>query len=176
MSDWSPEDVAALREMHARGLRGRAIGRILGRSECAVNSKRSRLGLYTFQPRTCLKVSIIQQAVADAFGVPMRELLSERRGCGVAQARQVAMYLCRELTHNSYPFLGRHFDRDHTTVLYGVNVIEERLKSDPKLREAVESIRESLKSVDRSALSVCRSNPPESLEYPMEQNKILEAA
>ena len=46
-----------------------------------------------------------------------------------AEARQVAMYLCRKLTNLSLPDIGREFGRDHSTVLHGLNKIE-RLMAD----------------------------------------------
>ena len=61
----------------------------------------------------------IQQTVAAHFGLKMSELRSKRRQRAFVFPRQVAMYLCRELTDASLPEIGRHFGgRDHTTVLH----------------------------------------------------------
>lgn len=84
-----------------------------------------------------LTVRTIQDRVCSEMGVPMRELLSARRSQQTARCRQVAMYLAVELTSASYPQVGRAFDRDHTTVLYGVRKIREALAVDHDLARVV---------------------------------------
>lgn len=60
----------------------------------------------------------------------------------IARPRQIAMFLARELTGMSLPGLGLHFGgRDHTTVLYGVRAVEQRLTTDAETRRIVESLR-----------------------------------
>src|SRR6185437_16380712 len=64
-------------------------------------------------------IAEIQYAVAERFGVPMMEMVSDRRARRVARPRQVAMYLSRELTPMSLPGIGKHFGgRDHTTIMH----------------------------------------------------------
>lgn len=75
----------------------------------------------------------IQRAVAAAFGIPLVDLLSDRRDAATAHARQVAMLLARELTFHSTIVVGRHFRRDHTTVIAGVNAVRARIARDPRL-------------------------------------------
>lgn len=66
----------------------------------------------------------IQQAVCKHYGVSLIDMLSTRRIAKIVKPRQVAMYLCRELTPHSLPQIGRRFGgRDHTTVLYAVRKI-----------------------------------------------------
>jgi len=63
----------------------------------------------------------------------------------IAFPRQIAMYLCRELTEHTYPHIGAAFnDRDHTTVMYAVNKISKEVKKDESLRKAVEQIKNSI--------------------------------
>jgi chromosomal replication initiator protein len=74
----------------------------------------------------------IQLVVADKFGIRVEEMWSERRARRVARPRQVAMYLARELTSYSLPRIGRHFgDRDHTTVMHALRVVEALCADDP---------------------------------------------
>ena len=65
-------------------------------------------------------VAAIQEAVSSVLGVPREELLSTRRTPRVARARQLAMYLTRELTSLSLAQIAREFDRDHSTVLHAI--------------------------------------------------------
>ena len=102
----------------------------------------SRLG--ADQPTACGLQEIID-ATAHEFAVSPEELLARTRRPPVAQARQVAMYLARELTDHSLPEIGRGIgDRNHTTVLHAVNSVSASLRRDPSVRNAVDNLRRRL--------------------------------
>lgn len=87
----------------------------------------------------------ILKAVADHFGIKVSELRSNRKHKAVALPRQVAMYLMRQLTSASFPDIGQRFGgRDHSTVMYAVKKIEQKIKDDVSLRNAVEGLRKAL--------------------------------
>jgi chromosomal replication initiator protein len=87
----------------------------------------------------------ILDAAATEFGVERKDLLARDRRPVVAMARQVAMYLARELTDHSLPEIGRGMgDRSHTTVLHAVNRVSASLHSDPAVRESVDKLRSRL--------------------------------
>jgi chromosomal replication initiator protein len=87
----------------------------------------------------------ILKAVADHCGVKVSDLRSERKHKAVAGARQMAMYLMRQLTGCSFPDIGQRFGgRDHTTVMYAVKKIEKNLTDDVSLRSTVEAIRKKI--------------------------------
>lgn len=69
---------------------------------------------------------IIAQTAAY-FGVSIEDLCGPSRGRHLVMARQIAMYLCRELTPMSLPQIGREFGRDHTTVMYADRKINQLL-------------------------------------------------
>jgi chromosomal replication initiator protein len=99
-------------------------------------------GLYPSSSAHSHSVADIQLAVSEQFGVSAQELLSNTRVARVAQPRQLAMYLARELTSESLPAIGRRFGgRDHTTVLHAWRRIEQRVATDPTTREAVHKLR-----------------------------------
>jgi chromosomal replication initiator protein len=78
----------------------------------------------------------IQKAVADYYGLQIKDLLSKRRTRSLARPRQVAMALAKELTEHSLPEIGDAFaGRDHTTVLHACRQIKTLIESDGKLRE-----------------------------------------
>jgi chromosomal replication initiator protein len=90
-------------------------------------------------------LSEIVDAAAQEFGVERESLLARDRRPAVATARQVAMYLARELTEHSLPEIGRGIGgRNHTTVLHGVNRISAALRSDPAVRKAVDNLHRRL--------------------------------
>ena len=94
----------------------------------------------------------IIERVADYFHLEKGDLLSRSRKQSVARARQIAMYLCRELTDESYAHIGSRFGgRDHSTVIHAYRKIEKALGSDSDLRDDVSSLQSKLQ--DRSLSS-----------------------
>ena len=72
------------------------------------------------------KVKRIKREVADKHGINVRDLEGPSRAIVYSDARQEAMYRIRAETNLSYPRIGQHFGRDHTTVLHGVKMHAER--------------------------------------------------
>jgi chromosomal replication initiator protein len=104
-------------------------------------------GLYPASVGASHSIADIQLAACEQFGVSEQELLSSTRVERVAQPRQLAMYLARELTSESLPAIGRRFGgRDHTTVLHAWRRIEKRLATDTATREAVHKLRTRLEN------------------------------
>ena len=93
-----------------------------------------------------IKIEKIIAEVARTYNVSESDILSNRRTASLVLARQVAMYIARETTEMSYKTIGENFGKDHSTVLYNVNKIEEFLKDKPYEKELVEDIIKNLKS------------------------------
>jgi chromosomal replication initiator protein len=90
---------------------------------------------------TPVSVATIKQVVSEAFGIPVLELESPKRSQAIVAPRQLAMYLCRELTDATLPAIGREFGgRDHTTVLYAVQKISRRLHHDRREYDQVDDL------------------------------------
>lgn len=90
--------------------------------------------------------ALIKKAVAKHYGVKVSDLDSSVRAQNVAFPRQVAMYLCKDLTDVSYPRLGEIFGgKDHTTVLYACNKIAKEVKENTALQTVIEEITASLR-------------------------------
>ena len=90
-------------------------------------------------------IAEILDAAAQEFGVERDALVARDRRPAVAAARQVAMYLARELTEHSLPEIGRGIGgRNHTTVLHAVNRIGAALRTDEDVRSAVDNLRRRL--------------------------------
>jgi chromosomal replication initiator protein len=87
----------------------------------------------------------IQEAVSERLQVPLERILSPTRAAGVSRARQLAMYLARELTELSLPAIAAGFNRrDHTTVLNAIRRVEARVLQDPALSRTLEELTTSL--------------------------------
>jgi chromosomal replication initiator protein len=90
-------------------------------------------------------ISEIVDAAAQEFGVERDSLLARDRRPAVSTARQVAMYLARELTEHSLPEIGRGIGgRNHSTVLHAVNRVGAAMRTDPAVRSAVDNLHRRL--------------------------------
>ncbi|MEL6414556.1 MAG: helix-turn-helix domain-containing protein, partial [Pseudomonadota bacterium] len=93
------------------------------------------------------KVSIeeIQRQVAEHYNIRLSEMIGPKRLRIFARPRQVAMFLCKQMTSRSLPEIGRRFGgRDHTTVMHGVRRIEELRVQDAQVAEDLEILRRTL--------------------------------
>jgi chromosomal replication initiator protein len=90
-------------------------------------------------------VGQIQEAVASRVEIPVDRLLSPSRAAPTARARQLAMYLSRELTDLSLPEIAAAFNRrDHTTVIHAIRKVEARALEDSALTRTIEQLRADL--------------------------------
>jgi chromosomal replication initiator protein len=96
-------------------------------------------------------IESIQKTVSDFFHIPLAALKSKRRSQRIAFCRQVAMYICRKLTDKSFPVIGEHFGRDHSTVIHAYNLIQQRVTNDSGFRMSIEKIERELKVNQRAA-------------------------
>lgn len=78
-----------------------------------------------------ITIEKIQKYIAETYQITIDDLLSKKRTQAIAYPRQIAMYLCRELTEHSLPKIGQAFGgRDHTTVIHAHKKISEQMKKD----------------------------------------------
>ncbi|HEY7167383.1 MAG TPA: chromosomal replication initiator protein DnaA [Candidatus Binatia bacterium] len=92
-----------------------------------------------------ITVESIQRTICEYYMIKPSDLRAKRRTQDVALPRQVAMYLCRKLTGISYPVIGTLFGgRDHSTVIHASKAIEKRLKEDPNMQTAIDTIEKNL--------------------------------
>lgn len=85
-------------------------------------------------------VSLIIRVVAEYYSMTEAQLKSKVRTSQIALARQIAMYLSRDLLNTPYQEIGRQFGKDHSTVLANVNKIQTNLKSDLSLKKAIDDL------------------------------------
>jgi chromosomal replication initiator protein len=131
-------------DANVRQLHG-ALTRVLAHASLMARPLSSELiaevipGVRAQQPTS---VEEIQQRVAEGFGVSRAELVSSSRAATPLRARQVAIFLTRDLTDLSLPQIGRLYGgRDHTTVLNSLRRVEAGLDDDPELAEKVRELR-----------------------------------
>lgn len=82
----------------------------------------------------------IVDEVASYYNISTKEIKSSSRSAKVSEARQVAIYLCRELTKQSFPAIGEFFEKKHTTILYSYDKIKADLVINKSLAHGIECI------------------------------------
>jgi chromosomal replication initiator protein len=89
-------------------------------------------------------IEVIQKHVADYYNLKLGELKSRNNSKSVAKPRQIAMYLCKSLTHASLPEIGRSFGgKHHSTVIHSIRKVEEFRKMDGDFNTLISSFLEA---------------------------------
>jgi len=148
-----PEDVIQLlsntmksnvRELEGSLVRLGAYASLTGQAialEMAKNVLRDLIG----DKKKVVAMEDIQEAVCAQFHVKLAELKSRRRSKTLVHPRQIAMYLCRELTDASYPEIGRQFGgKDHTTIIHACKQVAKAKESDAALHATIEALKEQI--------------------------------
>ena len=97
-----------------------------------------------------ITVSTIMAETAQYYGLTIEDLCSSSRSRQLVTARQIAMYLCRELTELSLPKIGQHFGgRDHTTVMHADRKIRELMSERRAIYNQVTELTNRIKQQSR---------------------------
>ncbi|MGL5439525.1 MAG: chromosomal replication initiator protein DnaA [Filifactoraceae bacterium] len=103
--------------------------------------------LFKFNTIIIITPQLIKEKVSQKYNIKIEDFDSKKRTKEIAFPRQVAMYLCRELTDMSLPKIGENFGkRDHTTVMHAHDKISTDMESDPQLKILINSIIEDIRS------------------------------
>ena len=90
-------------------------------------------------------VNRIQRIVAEHFQISVDDMKSKKRSANLAFPRQVAMYLCRKLTNESFPKIGIEFGgKDHSTVMHSVEKIEKEMLTNKELANIIEKLKKEI--------------------------------
>ena len=135
-----------IRELEGSLVRLLAFSSLTG-SEITLDLAKEVLSEFLGKPRGPVSVARIQQAVAESFGVPVEKMKARGRTSQIAHARQVAMYLARELTHLSLAQIGELFGgRDHTTVLHAQRKIAQEVEDRGQTQRQIDDLKRLLRT------------------------------
>lgn len=120
-----------------------AYSAIMGLKQLTLEKALEALDEYTSNMLyTDNSVNKIMSVVADYFKLTVDDLKGKRRSKEIANARQIAMYLCRTLTEETYPRIGLEFGgRDHSTVIFAFEKISENIKNDAELEKIISELK-----------------------------------
>lgn len=100
--------------------------------------------IYPDKPKEVTPQLIIN-VVAEHFGVKPEDITSKKRNAEFVQPRQVVMYLCRELCDMSLSNIGKLLGKkDHTTVIHGINKINEEMVDNPDFKNRIDTIKKKI--------------------------------
>ena len=94
-----------------------------------------------------ITVDYIQYAVANYYNLDQNDFKIQRKTSDIAFPRQIAMYLCKQLTGLSLKDIGKEFGgKDHSTVIYAIKKVEEEMKLNPNTKTIVDNIKKMIMS------------------------------
>ncbi|MCK5243134.1 chromosomal replication initiator protein DnaA [bacterium] len=118
----------------------------LTKSEISLNLTREVLRDLFSNDYRPITIELITDNVSKEFNLKVSDIKAKKRTASIVFPRQIAMYLARELTDFSLPEIGRFFGgKDHSTVIYALDKIKEKLTSDEKLRNLINRLMVQLK-------------------------------
>jgi len=133
-----------IRELEGSLVRVGAYSSLTGQAitlEMAKNVLRDLIG----DKKKIVSIEDIQEAVGSKYHVKIADLKSRRRSKTLVHPRQIAMYLCRELTDASFPEIGRQFGgKDHTTIIHACRQITKAREADSALHTTLEGLKEQI--------------------------------
>jgi chromosomal replication initiator protein len=133
-----------IRELEGSLVRLGAYSSLTGQAttmDMAKNVLRDIIG----EKKKIIAMDDIEEVVATRFHVKIADLKGRRRSKTLVHPRQIAMYLCRELTDASFPEIGRHFGgKDHTTIIHACKQITKALAADSALKVTLESLKDQI--------------------------------
>ena len=94
--------------------------------------------------RKHVSISDIQKKVAEKYSIKLSDLTGKSRKKEFVSPRHIAMYLCRDILDDSLVTIANSFDRDHTTLMHGIDKIKEQIELDSDFKEEIESIKKSI--------------------------------
>jgi len=113
--------------------------------EITVDLAREVLKVVVGEIKSPVTIEDIQRTVSDYFSIPEDLLRAKTRKQEIVSARQIAMFLTKELTNSSLKTIGLHFGgRDHSTVIHAYQSVEDQMKLDPKFQANVVQLRRKL--------------------------------
>ncbi len=93
-----------------------------------------------------VNISIIQKEIERFYHISHDDLIGKKRSQGITYPRQVAMYLSRSMTGESYPDIGKAFGgKDHTSVMYACNNIEQKRQLSKNVENEIKSLVDLIK-------------------------------
>src|SRR5687768_9919453 len=134
-----------IRELEGSLIRLIAYASLIGR-EISLELTQEVLRNVLEQDDKAVTIESIQKYISDYYQLKVVELKSRNNSKSVAMPRQVAMYLCKSLTHASLPEIGRSFGgKHHSTVIHSIRKVEDMRKKNADFNNLITSFLQSFR-------------------------------
>ena len=134
-----------IRELEGSLIRLIAFASLTGR-EISLELTQEVLKNFVDQDDRAVTIETIQRFISDYYQLKIGDLKSRNNSKSVAMPRQVAMYLCKSLTHASLPEIGRSFGgKHHSTVIHSIKKVEDLRKKDGDFNTLITNFLESFR-------------------------------
>ena len=125
-----------------------ALQRLEGKPPVMVNAQAAIKDILNEQISTPVTVERIIREVCKVYNVSVRDVRGQKRKQEISEARQMSMYIVKEVCGLTMKDIGSEFDgRDHSSVVYTINKVNERIKKDSFYRDTVEDIIKNIKTM-----------------------------
>lgn len=125
-----------------------ALKRLENKPPILINAQLAIKDILNEQLPIPLTIEKIIFEVSRSYNIPPLEVKGRKRSQNIADARKMAMYIVREVCELSMEDIGKEFGgRDHSTVVYSINEVAKKMKSDPFYRDSVEDIIKNIKNI-----------------------------
>ncbi|MHB8967962.1 MAG: chromosomal replication initiator protein DnaA [Thermoleophilia bacterium] len=137
-----------IRELEGALIRVVALASLEGSEISLPLAKEALKNLLPRRVDMMITIDMIQNEICKTFNVSMSDLKGNKRSQNIVFPRQIAMYLCRELTDSSQPRIGEKFGgRDHTTVIHAINKISNLIKEEREVYDLVQRVTLKMKNI-----------------------------
>ncbi len=133
-----------IRELEGALLKVFSYAKITGKN---IDLSMAQESLKTLVPVIRITANSINDAVSKYYDIPVEDIKGKRKMQNIADARQIAMYLCRTLTDMSFESIGKAYDRHYTTVMHAVDTINKKLETDDELKYSISMLTKQLRSI-----------------------------
>jgi len=123
-----------------------AYARLVGKPVTLETAQQRLKDMFASPRQSNISIEIIQRVTAEKFHLSPNDLKGKKRTQSIVYPRQLAMYICREITEYTTTEIGQNFGgRDHTTVMYSCQRIEDLIKTDPTIDSTIQSLIRDIK-------------------------------
>jgi len=91
-----------------------------------------------------VSINLIIKEVSHYMKIDVESILSNKRDQQITLARQISMYLCKEISDYPYKFIGKHFGKDHSTVMHSYKKIQTKIEEDNSLLNIINNIKKNI--------------------------------
>jgi chromosomal replication initiator protein len=123
-----------------------AYTKLMGQPVTLENAQQQLRDVFASPKQANLSIDIVQRVVADFFSVSPVDIKGKKKTKNIVFPRHISMYLARDMTEYSTTEIGQSFGgRDHTTVMYSCQKIEDQIRTDPNLYSTLQTLRKKIR-------------------------------